>query len=86
MCVQFAVHTILRTGDRMMRRKGDAKGQWARNGVPLASDGAAVLAGTSHQPPFIESDDCLAGCNYQTEEHCRDVFDLRPAEKARSAP
>jgi hypothetical protein len=23
----------------------------ARNGMPLASDGAAVLAGTSHQPP-----------------------------------
>jgi hypothetical protein len=31
MCVQLAVHTILRKGDRMMRRKGDAKGQgrWA---------------------------------------------------------
>ena len=26
MCVQLAVHTILRTGDRSVRRKGDAKG------------------------------------------------------------
>ena len=51
--------------------EGDRVDGRARNGMPLASDGAAVLAGTSHQPPFIESDDGLAGCNYQTEEHCR---------------